>query len=163
MEDRIAALHRAGYVRDPLRKGYMHPNGHFVDDATVFAGQDYSDQAKEHLKHMESAYEKAARRALELEEVRDAVPQPSERFNENELREGAALELRRVKTPQMGEEFDMAKMTVDAVLVLNRMVIAMEELQEKLDAVLALQGTPPEEPPIKLATLTDSYKDVKSD
>lgn len=98
-----------------------------------------------------------------VEEAPDKMPVPSEPLDEAELQAGTAKELRRVKTPAMGQKFDMARMTVDSVLVLNRLVQEIESLHEKLDALLAEKEAAANvtSEPISLPSLSASYEDVK--
>jgi hypothetical protein len=107
---------------------------------------------------------------LTFDPVEEEVSQTEsgKQFDEQELQAGAAKELRRVVTPRVNEKFDAIRLSVDTVLVVNKLVeiierleLTCEGLQNELDLLLdAHEARLPEPESVPLPTLADSYKDV---
>lgn len=84
---------------------------------------------------------------------------PGQLFDEEELKTGQAVEIRRIETPQLGQTFDLNKLAVDTVLVVNKLVEVVLAQQEEIERLRTAPPVPAE-PPMRLAKLSDGYGDV---
>ena len=85
-------------------------------------------------------------------------------FTEKQLTDGQYETLERIETPKPGEQFDMNKLAVAAVLTINAAVAIIHDMQRKIAQLEALVESAPVETEdaaeFSLPKLGDKYSDV---